>query len=527
MRFSGPGVPGSAPSPVAGLNGGGVLALLLVFGSAWLALLTLAERTPPIDNVEQWVWSQGLAWGYYKHPPLPTWIAAGAQTVLGRAPLMINGLGALCAITTFALFWHLLRQLRGRTFALLALLAVLCLTYSTQRLHYFNHNTVLMPLTAAVAWLLWRATLRPWRWTWAAVGLLIGVGLLAKYQMVLVGACAGLWWLRLKGWRDAEHRTGALLCVLAALLVFSPHLGWLVASDWAPLDYARQSSLGAALPWGARPGHVLHWLLDWFGNRLLPAWVLLALAAWALARRPGSSGAPDAMTEAGPAAQDGMARQFLMLWGFVPPLLMVALGLAIGVQLQFKWSTSFALWTVPAVMACLPLGHRAARARGLPRSVWIGFVVLQSLLAVWLAGSAYRDAVAASPAKLPSWSQRDFKAAARIVDQHAHTALGGPVQVISGPYGVSGAIAQRLPQAPWVLIDGDLAKSPWLSEEKLREARVAHVAPACQLPEGAFWIMPGWIGWFGPGLAPPRFAPAPELWREAVAHGGYSRVQCP
>ncbi|MBK6869016.1 MAG: glycosyltransferase family 39 protein [Burkholderiales bacterium] len=499
----------------------------MLFAIAWLALLALAERTPPIDNVEQWVWSHGLAWGYYKHPPLPTWIAAGVQVVLGRTPIVINVLGALCAITTFVMFWHLLRQLYGRAFALLALLAVLCLTYSTQRLHYFNHNTVLMPLTAAIALLLWRATNRPWRWTWAVIGLLIGTGLLAKYQMALVAACVGLWWLRLEGWRDAEHRVGALWCVLAALAVFSPHLWWLVVSDWAPLNSARQSSLGAALPWRARPGHVLHWLLDWFGNRLLPAWIFLALAAWVLAHRlpaPGTQGAGNIAATVTPVRT---ARQFLMLWGLVPPLLMAGLGLAAGVQLQFKWSTSFALWTVPAIMACLPLGSWITRTRELPRSIWIGFFILQLLLAVWLGVSAYRGMGMVSTATLPNWSQRDFKSVARVVDEQARASLDGPVQVICGPYGVSGAIAQHLPQSPQVLIDGSLDKSPWLSAESLRGARAVHVAPACELPEGAFWIMPGWIGWTGYGIESPGFSPALDLWREAVAHGGYSRVQCP
>ena len=505
----------------------GVTAALVLFTGMWLALLALAERTPPIDNVEQWVWSFALTWGYYKHPPLPTWIAAGTQAVLGRTPLVIDLLGALCAATSFFMFWHLLRRLRGSAFATLALLAVLCLTYSTLRLHYFNHNTVLMPLAAATVLLLWQATVRPWRWSWAAMGLFIGLGMLAKYQIVLVAACVGLWWMRIGGWRHREHRIGALWCALTAAMVFLPHLKWLLASDWAPLAYARQSSLDAGLPWSARPVHALHWLLDWFGNRLLPAWLLLALTAWALAGQRNSSGASVSRCDAATAPPAWMARQFLCLWGFGPPLLMVALCLATGMRLQFKWSTSFALWTVPAVMACLPIWDRVVRVRRLPPATWIGFAAIQLLLAAWLAVSAYRDDQAALPATTLGWSRRDFASAARLVDEHARTTLGGPVQILSGPYGVAGAMAQHLPGPPLVLIDGDLARSPWVSVDQLRHARVVHVAPACQLPDGAFRIMPGWVGRPALGLEQRGFSPAPELWREAVAHGGYSRVRCP
>ncbi|QTD45840.1 glycosyltransferase family 39 protein [Ottowia testudinis] len=504
--------------------GAAVTVAVALFAALWWAVLLLTQRTPPIDNVEQWVWSHGLAWGYYKHPPLPSWIAAAAQAVLGRAPWVIDLLGAACGVVTFVIFWRLLRRMRGAAFATLALLAVLCLTYSTQRLNYFNHNTVLMPLAAAVIALSWRVTLRPSRWTWGAIGALLGLGLLAKYQMVLVVVCVTLWWLRIGGWRGAEHRWGALLGGAAALAVFVPHLVWLVQSGWVPLNYARASALGAHLPWGARPVHVFHWMADWFGNRLMPAWVLLAIASWALARMPA-----DAPASAPGHPGAALSRPFLLLWGLGPLLLMMAMSLATGSRLPFKWSTSFALWTVPAVMACLPLAAALARVRALPWPVGAGFAALQLMLLVAMQHGAHQPTPIGPSKKAREWRQRDFAPAARVLDAQARAELGGPAQIISGAYGVAGALAQQLPGHPLVLIDGDLGKSPWLRADDLRDARVMWVEPACGVPAGAQALMPGWIVWpLPPGAVLQGRAPTdPRRWHQAMAQGGVSIRACP
>ena len=47
---------------------------LPVFAAVWLGLLAFTSLSPPVDNIEQLIWVHSLEWGYYKHPPLPTWV---------------------------------------------------------------------------------------------------------------------------------------------------------------------------------------------------------------------------------------------------------------------------------------------------------------------------------------------------------------------------------------------------------------------------------------------------------------------
>ena len=51
-----------------------VLIGLFLFSVVWLLQIDSSSLTAPKDNLEQLTWVHSLEWGYYKHPPLPTWL---------------------------------------------------------------------------------------------------------------------------------------------------------------------------------------------------------------------------------------------------------------------------------------------------------------------------------------------------------------------------------------------------------------------------------------------------------------------
>lgn len=499
----------------------GLSAALLAFAALWLLAVMLPRHTAPLDNVEQWVWSQGFALGYYKHPPLPTWLVMALQAVAGRSLAWISMLGAACVVGAVWLYARLLTELRGQAFAQLAVLAALCVTYATLRLDFYNHNTVMLPLIAGIACLMWSVAVAPRLGTWAGMGVLMGLGLLTKYQFVLVGACVGLWWLRIGGWRHRVHVRGAALAVLLATLCFLPHLWWLVTADWAPLSYASESSLGAHIPLAERPLHVLLWVLDWLVNRLAPAWLLL-IVAWVTLRRadpPASRADPDEVA---------LGRDLLLLLGFLPLVLTALLGLSTGMRLQFKWSTAFWLWTIPAVMVIVPAFSRSMKIPVWRSPAIMGtFVLLQAvLLGLQVKASGPCPADNDCP-----WAQRSFDQAADKLNAFSQAHLGGPVEIISGPYGVSGLMAEHLldgaGDGPAVLVDGDLDKSPWLDAPTVAGSRVVQVWPGCSLPVGAEWLMPGWyVTTPQVGAAQSASYLQSDMWTLGMLNGGGNYVRC-
>ncbi|CAB3684626.1 glycosyltransferase family 39 protein [Achromobacter pestifer] len=427
---------------------------LLVFALLWLLLLDRGTLAPPTDNIEQLTWVRSLEWGYYKHPPLPTWLLWPVVRVMGWSPWATYVAGALCTLGAFALLWRFLRELRGRTYAVTALLAGLCVTFYNGRLYFYNHEIVLIPLVVGCAVGCWKAyTTRRIGW-WIVLGICLGLGALAKYQIVVAGVAVLVFWLSQRGWRDPMQVFGLQVAGLTALAVFSPHLVWLVAHDFESLGYAMSSSLAASLTWPARVHEVARWWGDQMLNRAMPAWVLLAVL-WLLARCRQSAPVHPGVPAGAPADP---SRAFLLIFGFTPLVFVSVMTLATGSHIQLHWGTPYLLFVVPAVMelwrGCA--GWRQIR----PREAVVVFMLIQMLLMARVELTSPTGAGLARRAA--DWRYFDSQALAQILHDPAMRELGGPIRVISGPWAEAGALALRLPEQPFVLIDGQPWTSPWV-----------------------------------------------------------------
>lgn len=476
------------------LNRSRVPWLLIAYGAVWLSLLAWCAHTPPMDDIEQLLWVQSLEWGYFKHPPLPTWILAAASLVAPQGYLLVYVLGATCILGAHAVFWRVLRSVHGARVATVLLLASLCITLYNQRLHYFNHNVVMMPAVAVCVAMMWRLTLRHSWWAWSAVGVAMGLGMLTKYQMGLAGICIGLWWLRMRWWREPAHVKGFLLAVLIASVIFLPHLVWLIHHDWAPLHYAEETSLGVDLSPTERIGGSIEWLLDWLLNRSGPAWMVIGAALGWVSFRAKRFGSRPIPAESAPDIPR-VSRDFWLVWGFVPMALMLALGLGLGVELQKHWGTAFALWTLPAVLALAPKALTTLRTPQALRAAWVAFFVVQGLTIAQFWATSPQGL---QGYKAGNWQHFPSQERADQLGPLARQALGGPIDIISGRSAIAGAISLRLPERPKVLINGDPSTSPWISPEELKTDRIIEVFAAEELPPGAQWLWEGWAwrpGW--------------------------------
>ncbi|EER60179.1 glycosyltransferase [Acidovorax delafieldii 2AN] len=462
------------------------LLLLLLFSAVWLAHLDSVALTPPADNIEQLTWMRSLEWGYYKHPPVPTWVLWAAVQLIGWSAWTTYLLGALLTLASLAIFASLLRDIHGRAYALVGLMAALGVTFYNGRLNYYNHNVVLMFWVALSAWLWWRILTRPrWGW-WLALGVVGGLGMLSKYQYA-VAATGGLWLFVRHGlWRDRQQCQGLALAVVVGGVIFMPHVVWLLEQARGPIAYAMHSSLGADLPLLRRLSATALWLLDWLFNRCLPAVLLLLGVHWAqrgLAPVPLESSADRALQARG--------NSLLLCWGVLPPAFMAAMGVLGGVDLQLQWGTAFALWTVPVLMAALGVREATLRAgRGL---CWaVGALVLLQAVLVW---QSYDTSVfGRHRTQVGHWREFPSEALAQAVAGPARQALGGPIKIISGPASPAGALALRLPEKPRVLIDGDLAVSPWISAQDMERDGVLELWPPGAGPSDVHRVMDGW-GW--------------------------------
>jgi len=190
------------------------------------------------DEAHYWDWSRHLDWSYYSKGPLVAWIIWLNCQILG--PLAEQTTGSLMpAVRTSAiLFGGLL---------LFGIQKLATITLNSSKLGYFvvviavslpplHASSILMTIDAPFACL----------WTWALVttskalihgpgksagwwitsGLLVGLGILAKYTMVIFPASLFLAMITLRPWRSQLLTPGPWLAALTAVICCIPIIVW-------------------------------------------------------------------------------------------------------------------------------------------------------------------------------------------------------------------------------------------------------------------------------------------------------------
>jgi hypothetical protein len=272
-----------------------LLAALLIVGAACLHLLYLAGDCPldlAPDEAHYWDWSRHLDWSYYSKGPLVAWlIRASCELVgpwseqhTGSLAFAVRLPAVICGSLLLAGLYVLAMQVFGRP--RLALTVVAGALTMPVVLAGSMLMTIDAPYTCLWCWALvfgYQAVKRG-GWAWEATGLCIGLGILAKYTMVLFLPSVGLFLLF-----DARQRRllvsgGFWSMVGIALLCCLPILVWNSRHDWVTLRHVQRLA-GLA---GESSAGELRWLgpLEYLGRQAglcLVFWFgvwLAAMAAW-------------------------------------------------------------------------------------------------------------------------------------------------------------------------------------------------------------------------------------------------------
>jgi Dolichyl-phosphate-mannose-protein mannosyltransferase len=278
-----------------------VLAGCLILAAAGLRIAYLAAFCPldlAPDEAHYWDWSRHLDWSYYSKGPLIAYlIRAGcvlagswSRWLTGSEMLAVRLPAVLCGSLLLVSLFVLTRQVFGRD-GLAAAVVALGLT-----LPAFSAGSTIMtidaPYTCCWGWALvlgHHAIFRRAAWAWIACGLVVGVGVLAKYTMVLFVPSVGLFLLTSAAHRRLLRGWGFWTMAAVGALCCTPILIWNIGNDW--VSWRHVSTLaGLDEPSG------LQWLgpLVYLGTQcglLLVFWFVAWLCAM-IAHRPWTE--PDA-----------------------------------------------------------------------------------------------------------------------------------------------------------------------------------------------------------------------------------------
>src|SRR5437879_296526 len=241
------------------------LAALLIIGAAVLHGVYLANNCPldlAPDEAHYWDWSRHLDWSYYSKGPLVayliragcalagTWSAqlTSASVIAVRLPAIVCGSLLLVSLYTLTV------QVFGRERLALGVVA-LALTVPVVGVGA-SLMTIDAPYTCLWGWALvlgHRAIFRQSSWAWPALGLVLGLGILAKYTMVLWIPSAALFLMMTRTHRSLLFRRGFWIMTGIAALCCVPMAIWNIQHNWVSV---RHVSAQAGLT--TRPD--IHWL---------------------------------------------------------------------------------------------------------------------------------------------------------------------------------------------------------------------------------------------------------------------------
>ena len=417
----------------------------------WVILSRLVQPNPPQDLAEMLATGREWQIGYWKHPPLPPWIAeVSYRLFLGD---IIGPYLAGYLLTAFCL-WAAWRLGREVLVPRLAFAAVVCLEGLIYFNYFFpselNHNVVLNACWAGVVLCLFLALhTGKLRW-WLGLGVATGLALLAKYTVAVLLLPLALYLLASRRGRAALAGVGPWLAVLLAALLAAPHFWWVVKHDFSPFRYA--SHMANSIPVKnarlIRPGY---FCLSQ-GLRLLPVlFVLAALTSWRWRRR--------SLT-----GEQRWQRDYLLVavLGPVAVLFLLSLVLAYGVRDAY----GSPLWSFVGVLLLVCVQTDASPA-ALPRLRWRFAAVFGCFICFALGDAFVKEAISHRPrrARFPG------RALAEAVSRNWQARWGSPLPLVTGDYwlayNVSGLGQPRptLYQPPGV---GGIQPTPWATDADLR-----------------------------------------------------------
>jgi len=296
---------------------------LLINLIVW-SLIPLLRKSLPMDTQEAIVWGKYCILGTTKHPPFSGIIAYGFYLLSGGFDGAMYLLSQLFAALGIFYIYKLARLFVDETKAVLAAMLQFGVIYYDFSSVEFNVNVVSLALWPACAYYFWRAC-KENRWLhWILFGVLTGINLLNKYVAGLQILSFGIFILADRDARRILKNGRAYVAALCGLAVVCPHVWWLYENNFEMWNYIAFRNTGTktmASEWR----HILY-PLKFLGGQLLFA-AAACLTYFAFMRK----------TEKEKLNLTVSAKRFLLISGFLPPLVFAFISLVAGTPLKSMW----------------------------------------------------------------------------------------------------------------------------------------------------------------------------------------------
>lgn len=204
----------------------------ILLASLLLHLLCMSTANLLVEETYYWNYSQHLDFSYLDHPPMVALLIKLFTTLLGSYEFSVRAASLFFWFIT-AFFSYRLTKLIDRSAGQYTLLLLAVLPF------YFFQSIIITPDVPLIA--CWSATLYYLYRTlvlkeascWYKAGIALGLGMLSKYTICLLGLGALIYLAFIPNARFWFRRREPYLGALISLLLFSPVIYWNATHQWA------------------------------------------------------------------------------------------------------------------------------------------------------------------------------------------------------------------------------------------------------------------------------------------------------
>jgi len=335
-----------------------------------LRLLWLSVQSAGLypDEAQYWFWAQHFAFGYYSKPPLVAWLIALTTSIFGDGEFAVRVSAPLLHAAAAGFVYAIGERLYDRRVGFWSALAYISLPGVSLSAFLMSTDAVLMPCWAAAFYAFVRAREDDNTLWWAATGVAVGLGMLAKYAMgywlISVGVLLALVPEERRHWR------GLLLATAIGTVICLPNVWWNWTHGFASFRHVgANAELSGTLFHPAALGRFVLSQFAVFGPLLFAGLIALCIRPQHLS---------------GPRAR--------LLAIFTWPTLVIVLTIALLSRAEPNWAA-------PAYIPALVLVVSAALARGWRRTLAFSIALHLAAAVVVFGGS---EAIAAAGDRVPA-----------------------------------------------------------------------------------------------------------------------------
>lgn len=426
------------------------IGVVLIHVILWTLLPSLLLKNASLDIVEALAWGHEWQLGYDKDPPLWPWITEIVARWSGKGLWSAYLAAQICVGLVFVSVWQLGRRVTTDSEALVGVLLLEGIYYFNFPTPEFNDIVLQMPFSALFGWLLHRALVDDRLVDWALSGLVAGLGLLARYSMGAYIVPMALFVILQPQARRRLRSSGPWVLMLTSILVFLPHIYWIIENDFISIQY-----VGRRAPAIAEINLFLTRLLSFMGAQAaaaIPMLIVSGILCHWKSPAPRLQSAPHRFNQA-----------YLATLAFGPIAFSLSLSLITSRPPRDMWGAP--LWCFIGLFVVTMVRPVLSKERlRLLSLTWLIVLLFPALTFVLVQTLGPRLTGKENGVHFPG---KEF---ASKLTERWHAKTGQPVKFVIGDVWHAGNVAFYSDDRPSTLFaDGDYHFNPWVTQEGLKQ----------------------------------------------------------